>query len=277
VPAVATWAKHWFQKGLLSISDVSLFFAEIVKPFLVDFLETVCENGDIHHWIEFAHSADLSSQFAVIVRQHADKVLRAWNPPSPEALRLIDAWPHVLRNSGDFLYQTIGPKLARRLAIGDVESCLPFMRILPVSLSASLIADSYLAPKVAEIGRLAQTDARAAADAYVRAEASIPMEVIRSRKVTAKLVECLDRLKARNPMLRGLTVEKEPEPATIVDLLENAAARRGRACVPRGSLDGRAVFLIGGIVFGVSDGIVWVQRGSDWRPVFVREIEGLIV
>jgi hypothetical protein len=116
--------------------------------------------------------------------------------------------------------------MARRLAIGDIKSCLPFIRILPVSLSASLVADSYLAPKFTEIDRLAQTDPGAAADAHVRMEASIRREVIHSRRVTARLVECLDGLKARNPMLRGLRRTPSRRQSSIYSSPPPAGERR---------------------------------------------------
>jgi hypothetical protein len=146
----------------------------------------------------------------------------------------------------------------------------------PPALSASRITDSYFPLKLAKIARVAQSDPAAAAELHVRIEASIPAEVAGARRVVARLVECLDKLKATNPILRGGRVEREPEPATIVYILEAEAAKARRSCVAKGSVDGKAVFAVGNAVFGIGDGVVWLQRGTEWRPLFVGEIAGCI-
>jgi hypothetical protein len=264
------WGKRWFESNLLSIGDGSLFFRDVAKPYLVANLDALCTNGDIHSWIEFSNSTNLSSEFAVIVRQHADLVVRNWNPST--ALQLIGRWPFVLGHSGDFLYKTIGPQISKRLSIGDIQSIRPFISILPISLSASLIADSYFPSKITEITVLAERNLLAAANLYLQLESSIPPEILHTRSIVAKLVECLDKLKARNPILRGLKVERDPEPATIQDILESEAAKGQFVCIPRGSIDGKSVFSIGRVTVGISDGIIWIQKGLNWQPVFVNEI-----
>jgi hypothetical protein len=273
---IAAWAKLWFDQNLLSQSNVSAFFTQVAKPFLIENLELLCQNGQIHVWVELATESELSSQFAVIVRQHADAVLRNWSPPSPEAMRLLQRWPVVLGSSGDFLYRTIGPKLAQRLQLGDIVALQPFLKVLPVSLSVSLIADSYLVPKLSEISKLAKSDAGKATELYLRTEGEIPVELRRSRRVLTKLIECLDKLKEGNPILGGLKVEREPESATIADLLEDIANRKSREFASHGSLEGKAAYSIGHFTFGISDGVIWLQQGHRWNPILVRDIENIV-
>jgi hypothetical protein len=115
--------------------------------------------------------------------------------------------PIVFGQSHAFLYRTIGPQFAKQLAVDDIEC-------LRRSLSVSLVADSYFLRKIAS------RDASAAADLYIRIESAIPTEIMGSRNVIEMLIECLDQQKARNPRLRCLKNECEPELATILYIFD---------------------------------------------------------
>ncbi|KAH0786175.1 septin-interacting protein 1 isoform X1 [Histomonas meleagridis] len=269
------WANLWLEKGLLSPSTLSIFFTNVAKPFLVDTLQFLCDNMKVHTWIELADAANLSSQFAVIVRLHADKVLINWQPPSPLAERMLRQWPNVLGRSLDFMYRTIGPKLATALTLGKIDVIKPWIGILPISLSASLIADHFIQPKILEMDSLISENLTLAAKFYVHFKSEIPEEVIGTPRIVSSLIDALNRLKSKSPILKGLTVEKEAEPASIGDLLENIAFRCGKNFAPKGTIEGKIAYEIGDKTFGVHGGVIYILNDKSWVPIFVKEIFAL--
>ena len=275
-PACVNWVNCWVTNELLSTSTLEFFFLDLAKPFLVDNLQALCLNFQVNQWIELANETNLSSQFAIIVRLHAEKVLRNWSPPSSTAFELISQWPHTLGTSGDFLYKVIAPKLAMRLSSGDIQSFLPFLDILPDSLAASLIADSYLTHVISEITRLVSVDLRKAACVYADARRKIPEKLVHTQKVKARLIDALDKLKEKNPMLRGLKVEREIPQTSIVHLLESIAKEANSVFIPQGTVDGRAAYLIGGHLFSVMDGVLYRQDKSGWIPILIRDLRNVI-
>ena len=273
--ACVSWVDAWAKSGLLSHSDLKVFFLQVAKPFLVGNLQELCRSFEVSQWIDLANECDLSSQFAIIVRLHAEKILKNWCPPSPVALQLISQWPHTLGTSGDFLYKVIAPKLSVRLSCGDIQSFLPFVAILPDSLAASLIADSYITYIISEIDRVMKLDARKAATIYADARNAIPARLIHTQKVKARLIDALNKLKERNPMLRGLKVEKEPTQASIADLLESISRETNTVFMPQGTVDGRTSYLLGTHLCSVVDGVLYHQTKAGWIPILVRDLRSL--
>jgi hypothetical protein len=273
---LALWAQNWHENGLFSNENVSLFFARVAKPFMIDNLRELCASGAIHAWMELADSAGRMGQFAVIVREHVEKALEQWSPPSPVALELIAQWRHLLGNSGQFLYRAIGPKLGQRLALGDFDSFRPFMEFLPVDLAAGLVADCFISHRIGDIEKVAKRSQSEAAQMYIDIEKAIPESLLGNSKIVAKLTECLDRVKANNPILRGLRIEKEPDAATVGDLLQSIAANCDREFWFKGSMDGKVLYQLGKLLFGVSDGVIYLSKDRNWTPVLVGQISELI-
>lgn len=272
----ANWANFWFEKGLLTEQNLLIFFTNVAKPFLTKNLNVLCKNLKIHSWIELAQTPKLASQFGVIVRIHADEALQKWHPPSPFAYELLQQWPHVLKNSLDFMYHTVAPKLSKALTDGNISYILPWIDILPIPLTASLIADSYIRYYLEEIRQEIKTDIIKAAKTYQMMKSNIPVKFINHPRIVNRLIDVLNILKETNTILRGIKIERDPEPSTVGDLLEDIASTSNFDFMSKGTIDGRAVYSLGPCLFGVLDGILFVQKGQNWIPVFVRDITTIV-
>lgn len=272
----ANWANFWFEKGLLSEQNLVLFFTNVAKPFLIKNLSILCKNLKIHAWIELAQTPSLASQFAVIVRMHADEALKKWNPPSPFAHELLQQWPHVLKNSLDFMYHTVAPKLSKAISGGNINLIMPWVDILPISLTASLIADSYIKYYIDEIKHEMETNVAKAAKTYQIMKSNIPFKFVNHPRVVNRLIDVLNILKEKNTILRGIKIERDPEPSTVGDLLEDIAANSSFDFMSKGTMEGRPVYSIGPCLFGVLDGILFLQKGRNWIPVFVKDITTIV-
>ena len=271
------WAVFWLEKGLLSHSNLASFFTDVAKQFLVKNLQLLCDNEMIHYWINLANEADLSSQFAVIVRQHADQELKKWDPSSPFAKKLLDQWPNVLGHSLDFMYNTVAPKLTNPLEFGKIEVLQPWIGILPFSLIASLVADYFLKAKIQEMDKLLNVNVHSAAKFYVNFKNQIPIEVATSPKVINKLIFALEKLKSKNPILKNLSVDKESEISSVSDLLEAIAYDSHQNFTPKGNVNGKYAYEIGSNLFGISDGVIYILKNKIWVPIFIREIKEFLI
>ena len=274
--ACANWANFWFEKGLLTESNLMLFFTNVAKPFLINNLDVLCRYFKINAWIELAQTEALASQFAVIVRIFADESLKKWHPPSPFAQELLKQWPHVLGNSLDFMYHTVAPKLSIALSFGDISALTPWVDILPISLTASLVADSYIKHYYTEITKIIKTDIKKSIELYQKAKEDIPFKVQRHPKVINRLIDILDTLKESNLILRGIKIERDPEPSTVGDLLEDIAAKLSCEFLSKGTIDGRASYSINNHIFGVHDGVLFVKKEKNWIPIFVKDIPQIV-
>ncbi|OHT07506.1 hypothetical protein TRFO_24248 [Tritrichomonas foetus] len=274
--ACADWANSWFEKGLFTESNLILFFINVAKPFLVHNLQILCKNMKIHKWIMLAQTKTLASQFGIIVRTHADEVLKKWNPPSPFAHELLEQWPNVLGNSLDFMYHTVAPKLVSALSDGNIDPIIAWIDILPIPLSASIVADAYMKHYVNEISIIIKKDKVKAAELYIKMKSEIPTKIISHPKIINRFIDALDILKDPNPILKGIKIERDPEPSSVGDLLEDIAAKMNMVFMSKGTIDGRTSYSIGPHIFGVLDGVLFFQQEKNWIPIFVKDIEAIV-
>jgi hypothetical protein len=84
-------------RAVLSISHISIFFNEMMRPFLFDYLKAACESGDTQHSAQFTNEIVLSNELAVTVPEHANRALPVWK--SDEALGLVHVWSTALGQS----------------------------------------------------------------------------------------------------------------------------------------------------------------------------------
>lgn len=272
----AEWADFWFNQGMLSESNLLTFFINVAKPFLIQHLHILCKNLKIHSWIELAQTPKLAAEFAVIVRLHADNALGKWIPPSPFAHELLQQWPHVLKNSLDFMYHTVGPKLSKALKYGDITCIGPWLDILPIDLTASIISDSYINFYFEEIKTKVKTQKVQAAELYRKMKNDIPLKFVKHPRIVNKLIVVLNVLKETNPILRSIQIEQDPPPSTVADLLQDIATTYQFEFISRGTVDKRAAYSLGPCLLGVLDGVLHVQKGRNWIPIFVDDIHTVV-
>ena len=87
--ACVQWAQLWTRRGLMTRDNLSVFFMNVAKPFLVDHLQELCESRQVHDWVDLTSECDLSQYLGIIVREHAENELQIASVPGSKALALV--------------------------------------------------------------------------------------------------------------------------------------------------------------------------------------------
>ena len=121
-----------------------------------------------------------------------------------------------------------------------------------------------------------KTDVVKAAKTYQIMKSNIPFKFVNHPTIVNRLIDALNILKEKNTILRGIKIERDPDPSTVGDLLEDIAVSSNFDFMSKGTIEGRAAYSLGPCLFGVLDGILFLQKGRNWIPVFVKDITTIV-